>query len=218
MRVAIQTETRNRIGFSVLPYLMKATVGPVYSQCNELWIAANRVFLLCLTYCGHRLIADSCLSLESQCSSAAVFFSSLSPYCSAGASIAWCRRGRLGLCPSDLPWGLNPRVPPCCCMMHEGQTLEGGAGSLITLWFIFNEVNRSFQVTCKLTHTHGVWCVFPIGCLIAAPLWHPPWLQGLHSIIRSHCHWQNVSHFPQSPFPFLQVGCHQLYCGKKTLL
>lgn len=106
----------------------------------------------------------------------------------------------VNVCLSDPLWGLNHSVPPPCCIIDEGQALDGRDERrlLITFWLIFNEVNRSFQVTWRLTHPRQVVCL--PHRLPYCPFQHPPWLQGRHTIIRSHCHWQNVSHFSLNSF------------------
>lgn len=145
MQIAVQTaaEQQNRNPFfSVAPCLMKAIVGPIFSLRYELWITANSLFLPCLTYCGHRLIADSCFYLDSlpQCSSPTLCFPSLC-YC---LIIALQKKGLLSLREEEadsvsvqvtLPKDLTCTVPPRCCIMDEGQTLGGrggmGAGPLL---------------------------------------------------------------------------------------
>lgn len=76
------------LGFSVSH---ESYLGAVYSLIYELWITTNRLFLLCLTYCGRRLIADGCCNLDPlpQCSSPILFFPSLC-YC---LIIALLRKG-----------------------------------------------------------------------------------------------------------------------------
>lgn len=141
---------------------MKASVGPIFSLHYELWITANRLFLPCLTYCGHRfwwllLLGFPTLVLIIYIALLITVLSSHYCITEAGASVAYGGGGGQGPCPTDPPWGLNPHRPTS--LLHNGwrtgigRKRRNGSGALFTLWFIFNEVNRSFQVTCELTHT-----------------------------------------------------------------
>lgn len=127
----LQRSNTQTLGFSVPACLMKAMVGPIFSLLYELWNTANRLLLPCLTYCGHKLVADGCLSVDSSVLITYIVLPTtvlLSHYwvTEAGASGA---QG-LGLCPSDPPWRLNPHRPTS--LLHNGWRTdigrEGGEG------------------------------------------------------------------------------------------